>query len=70
MQSALFWVWTLVSESNHHNGTMLADNKSKVGDRSQGRPEGFLFISYNTIVKGRALLLSLDYSTLTLIRTL
>ena len=41
-----------------------------VGDRSQGQPEGFLFISYYTEVSGRALLLSLDCSTLPLIRTL
>ena len=44
--------------------------KSKVGDLSQGRPEGSLFDSYYTDVKGRALLLSLDCSTLLLIRTL
>ena len=43
---------------------------SKVGDRSRGRPEGSLFNSYHTEVQGRALLLSLDCSTLLLIRTL
>ena len=49
---------------------ILNKNKSKVGDCSQGRPEGSLFNSYYTKVYGRALLLSLDCSTLTLIRTL
>ena len=43
---------------------------SKVGDRSWGRPEGFLFNSYYTEVYGRALLPSLDCSILPLIRTL
>ena len=43
---------------------------SKVGDRSQGRPEGSLFNSYYTEVWGRVLLLSLDCSTLPLICTL
>ena len=43
---------------------------SKVGDRSRGRPEGSLFNSYYTEVWGRALLQSLDYSTLPLIDTL
>ena len=42
----------------------------KVSDRSQGRPEDSLFNSYDTKVSGRALLLSLDCSTLPLIRTL
>ena len=42
---------------------------SKVGDHSRGRPEGFLFESYDTEVKKRALLLSLVCSTLPLIRT-
>ena len=41
-----------------------------VRDRSWGRPEGYLFNSYYIEVQGRALLLSLDCSTLTLIRTL
>ena len=43
---------------------------SKVGDPSRGRPEGSLFNSSYTKVLGRALLLSLDCSTLLLIRTL
>ena len=42
---------------------------SKAGDRSRKRPEGSLFNSYYTEVSGRALLLSLDCSTLPLIRT-
>ena len=40
---------------------------SKVGDLSRGWPEGSLFNSYYTEVKRRALLLSLDCSTLPLI---
>ena len=43
---------------------------SKVGDRSGGRPEGSLFNSYYTEMKGRALLHFLDGFTLPLIRTL
>ena len=43
---------------------------SKVGDRSRRRPEGSLFNSYYTEMLGKALLLSLDCSTLPLIRTL
>ena len=35
---------------------------SKFGDYSRGRPEGSLFLSYNTKVKGRALLHSLACS--------
>ena len=46
------------------------NKSSKVGDCSQGRPEGSLFNSYYTDVLGRALLLSLDCSTLPLIRTI
>ena len=42
----------------------------KVGNRSQGKPEGFLFNSYYTEVLGRIQLLSLDCSTLPSIRTL
>ena len=44
--------------------------KSKAGDRSRGRPESSLFNSYYTEVKGRALLFSLDCSTLPLIHSL
>ena len=43
---------------------------SKVGDRSRGRPEGSLFSCYYIKLEGWALLLSLDWSTLPLIRTL
>ena len=43
---------------------------SKVGDRSRERPEGFHFNSYYTAVLGMTLLLSLDCSTLPLIRNL
>ena len=42
----------------------------KVGDRSWRRPEGSLFNSYYNEVQGRALLLSLNCSTLPLICTL
>ena len=51
---------------------LFNDNKiSKVGDRCRERPEGSLFNSYYyTKVSGRALLLSLDCSTLPSIRTL
>ena len=42
----------------------------KVSNRSRGWPEGSLFNSYNIEVKKGALLLSLDCSTLPLIRTL
>ena len=45
-------------------------SKSKVGDRRRGWPEGYLFNSNYTEVYGRALLLSLDCSTLPLISTL
>ena len=45
-------------------------SKSKVCDRSQGRPKGSLFNSYYTKMQGRALLLSVDCSTLPLKRTL
>ena len=43
---------------------------SKVGDRSRGRPKGFLFNSYYTEVYGRMLLPSLYCSTLPSIRNL
>ena len=43
---------------------------SKVGDLSRGWPEGSLLNSYYTEVLRRSLLLSLDCSTLPLIRTL
>ena len=45
-------------------------NKSKVGDCSRGWPESSLFDSYYTNVERRALLFSIDCSTLPLIRTL
>ena len=45
-------------------------SKSKVGNHSQGWPEGSLFNSYYTKVKEKALQLSLDCSTLPLIHTL
>ena len=48
----------------------LSRKVSKVDDRSRGRPEGSLFNCYYTEVYRRALLLSLDFSILPLIRTL
>ena len=66
-----------LSRGNSHNNNdnikllVLLSNMNKVvGDRSRGRPEGSLFDSYYTEVLGRALLLSLDCSTLPSIRTL
>ena len=44
--------------------------KSKVGDPSQGRPEGSLFNNYYTEGWGRSLHPYPDYSTLLLIRAL
>ena len=45
-------------------------NESKVGDCSRGRPEGSLFNCYYAEMLGRTLFVSLDCSTLPLIRTL
>ena len=42
----------------------------KIGDRSRGRPEGSLFDRYYSEVYGRALVISLDCSTLPFIHTL
>ena len=50
--------------------TYITWNKSKVGDCSRGWLEGSLFNSYYTKILGRAQILSLDCSTLPLIRTL
>ena len=58
--------------------TILGENRSEfkpsvvvvVGDRSRGRPEDSLFNSYYTKLLGSALLLTLSFSTLPLIRTL
>ena len=47
--------------------TALSISKSKVGNRSRGQQEDFLFNSYYTEVYGRAVLYSLDCSTLPLI---
>ena len=44
--------------------------KVKLATVVEGGPEGLRFNSYYTEVLGRALLLSLDWSTLPLIRTL
>ena len=58
---------TILSSSSCH---AISTDIIKVGDRSQGHPEGSFFNSYYTEVQGRALLLSLDCSNLPLIRTL
>ena len=49
---------------------LLFINEIKVSDHSQGRSESSLLNSYYTKVQGRALLLSLDCSTLPLMYTL
>ena len=73
MQSVSSRIWTRVAvsisydDNDYTTGTSLW---SKVGDRSRGWPEGFFFDSYNIKVLEWALLLSLDCSTLPLIRTL
>ena len=46
---------------------LIEMNSDVVGNRSRGRPEGSLFNSYYTEVEERALFLSLDCSTLSLI---
>ena len=50
--------------------TYLAFEVSKVGDLSRGWPDGSFFNSYYTELYERALLYSLNYSSLFLIRTL
>ena len=55
---------------NCTNSITVARVNKKVGNLSRGQPEGSLFNSYKIEVYGRALLLSLDCSTLPLIRTL
>ena len=50
--------------------SVLADDESKVADRSRRRPEGTLINTFYKEVLGRALLLSLDCSTLPSIRAL
>ena len=62
--------WMRLRKGNLKKETESLLIVSKVGDRSRGRPEGSLFSSYYTEVSERALLLSLDFSTLSLIRTL
>ena len=52
------------------NTLTIIVSKVKLSPFSRGRPEGSLFNSYFTEVSGRVLLLSLDCSTLPLIRTL
>ena len=59
---------TLYDEKNIY--IYFNNSKSKVGDLSRRWSEGSLFDSYYTEVLGRALLLSLDCSTLPLIPTL
>ena len=54
--------WNPGSQSKFHELNIY--KARKVGDRSRRRPEGSLFNKYYTEVYGRALLLSLDFSTL------
>ena len=64
-------VWSLCLIANHLSQVIQCQNHPcKVGDRCRGWPESFLFTSYCTKMKRRALLLSLYYSTLPLIHTL
>ena len=63
----------IISEPTNHKTNLIIIIYiivSKVGDRSRGWPEGSPFHSYYTEVLGRALLHSLDCSTLPLICTL
>ena len=62
--------WTTHTHTHTHTHIYIYIYKSKVGDHSWRWPEGFLFDSYYIKVERRALLLSLDCSTLPLIRTL
>ena len=70
--SAIFWViditrpgieprWRTVPEHSTH---YIHIKVSKFGHQSRGRPEGSIFYCYYSEVLGRALLLSLDCSTL------
>ena len=60
--------------TNYHDTNLpqleMLESCSKLSPFSRGQPEGSLFYSYYTEVLGRALLLSLDGSSLPLIRTL
>ena len=82
---ATIWIWLLLafaayqSHKQYRKALYLTKKRtrihsiphiSKVGDHSRGWPEGSLFNSYYTNVLGREQLLSLDCSTLPLIRTL
>ena len=59
-----------INDSPHFFDKLYRHFLSKVGDLSQGQPEGSLFNSYYSEVLGRALLLSLECSTLPVIRIL
>ena len=66
----LYWVILYSNQFNCYGHQLYSKKVSKVGDRSRGQLEGPLFNSYYTKMSGRTLLLSLDSSTLPLIRTL
>ena len=80
----LCFSWSVYLESRRSNNTgiltllriwkntclYIAEKCVFVVDRSRGQPEGSLFISFYSEMLGRALLFSLDCSTLPLIRTL
>ena len=63
-------LWKIITDNVVTLGFIAWYIKKKVGDCSRVWPEGSLFNSYNTKVQGRALLHSLDFSTLPLIFTL
>ena len=65
-----FWKLLILDGNIWNNITMCESLVSKVGNRSWGRTEDSLFISYYTEVLRRMLFLSLDCSTLLLIYTL
>ena len=50
MQTASFEIWTRDAVSISYDDNLYNISKSKVGDRSRGRPEGSLFNSYYTEV--------------------
>ena len=70
-----FHLWPPIHEHTHiHIYIYIYIYRKKVskyvGDHSRGWPEDSLYNSYDTQMYGRALLLSVDCSTLPLIRTL
>ena len=64
--------YKMIFNDKHYHIRMTQSIKttSKIGDRNRGRAEGSVFNSYYTYMSRRALLLSLDCSTLSWICTL